>query len=528
MKPWAIYTRVSTDEQAREGTSLDAQQSACRAMATALSLQVAEVVVDDQSAKDLKRPGITRILERIENRELAGVIVYKLDRLTRSRRDLDDLLPLFDRHGAALISVSEKLDTSSAMGRFFIALLGAIAQWERETIAERVTFGIRHRKAQGGFVGGRPPAGLRAEGEKGRRVLVRDGERAEAVAEVWPRILAGESLRQVGDFLTERKVPTIASRWTSKGVLDVARNARYIGILVDQGMFDAAGAVLSARHAPGKSVSPGRSMTKQQTHAMRAWPLSGIARCGQCGSTLLGTHGRNASGEAFPYLRCGGRARKGRQFCGAKDLPAEVWEHLVVQTLVEAVQKRDDLLARVAAVGQELSARAAPMSAELAALTMERDAMRQKLDNLVAMAADGGPAARGLSRYIAEGQERIEEVQLRMATIEGSLAGVTLSADGAAALVDALRSLIVELPTADLERQSAILHQVLAYVVIRPPEPGKDTGEVDLSINLPRLSSSSYEAEPMVEVGLRRANLTLSHVKRLQIPTLRAFRLSRR
>lgn len=119
--------------------------------AAALALPVARVLTDAGiSAKSLEgRPAVQEAMGAVDRGEVAGIIVYKLDRLTRSRRDLEDLLDRFAKAGAGLISVSEKLDTSSPMGRFFVAMLGAIAQWERETIAERVTMGIRHRKAQG-------------------------------------------------------------------------------------------------------------------------------------------------------------------------------------------------------------------------------------------------------------------------------------------------------------------------------------------------------------------------------------------
>lgn len=499
--PWLTYSRVSTETQAREGVSMDAQDEATLAMAKALRRTVAESIRDPGvSAKDLDRPGITRALGLLRSGKFAGIIIYKLDRLSRSRRDVEDLMIESLRDGWSIVSVSENLDTSTPFGRFFVAMLANIAQLSRENTADLVRTSMRYRKAQGGFVGGRPPAGLRAEGEKGKRVLVRDGERADVVAEVWQRIIAGSTLRNVGDWLTERKVPSTAQRWTAKGVLDLARNERYIGHLVDRATFDSAGAVLSARHAPGKSISHGRTMSRTQTHAMRVWPLSGIARCGKCDSAMVGVHARNGSGTAFPYYRCGGRVRKGREFCSAKDLPAEVWESLVVRTLLEAIEDNGDLLPTIERASAELEAKAVPLTNELKILGRERDGLRQKLANLAAMAADGGPAARGLSGFIGEAQEAVEALDVRMAGIEGQLSGTTIGVGVAEALVDIIREKLRELPESDPERQAEILKQFLAYVRLRPPEAGKAEGEVDLAINLPRMPASSYETGPLVEI----------------------------
>src|SRR5688500_19327064 len=110
-------------------------------------------VVEDAgfSAKDLHRPGMTELLRRVDAGEIAGVSAYKLDRLTRSVVDLYDLLARFEKTGTALVSVREQIDTTSAMGRFFVGLIGLIAQWEREQISERVRMAMQHRKAQGAF-----------------------------------------------------------------------------------------------------------------------------------------------------------------------------------------------------------------------------------------------------------------------------------------------------------------------------------------------------------------------------------------
>lgn len=148
------YVRVSTDKQAGSGVSLEAQQARIEAMATVRGVALLEVIIDaGESAKTLSRPGMGRLLALIDARQIDTVIVAKLDRLTRSVRDLADLLEQFERRGVALVSVSESLDTSTAAGRLVLNVMMSVAQWEREAVGERTRDAMRHKKAQGQRVG---------------------------------------------------------------------------------------------------------------------------------------------------------------------------------------------------------------------------------------------------------------------------------------------------------------------------------------------------------------------------------------
>jgi DNA invertase Pin-like site-specific DNA recombinase len=102
-----------------------------------------------QSAKSLSRPGLQRLLSLVEAGHLDVVIIYKLDRLTRSVADLDKLMKLFERKGVALVSLQESLDATTATGRLMMNLLASISQWEREVIGERTRDAMQHLKAQG-------------------------------------------------------------------------------------------------------------------------------------------------------------------------------------------------------------------------------------------------------------------------------------------------------------------------------------------------------------------------------------------
>lgn len=138
------YIRVSTDEQAESGYSLAAQERAIRAYCETYGLELLGIESDEGlSAKNLKRPGVHRALDHG-----VGLVVWRLDRLTRSLRDLSVLLegPFSTR---ALHSVQERLDTTTATGRLVVNMLGSVAQWEREVISERTKAGMAEARRQG-------------------------------------------------------------------------------------------------------------------------------------------------------------------------------------------------------------------------------------------------------------------------------------------------------------------------------------------------------------------------------------------
>ena len=160
------YVRVSTDKQADRGVSLEAQQEKVRAMATVHSAALAEVVVDaGESAKSLDRPGLERVLGMVRAGTIEMVIVAKLDRLTRSVKDLAVLLELFQRRNVSLVSVAESLDTGSASGRLVLNIMVSVSQWEREAIGERTRDAMRHKINRGEWIGN-CPFGYRLSDEK--------------------------------------------------------------------------------------------------------------------------------------------------------------------------------------------------------------------------------------------------------------------------------------------------------------------------------------------------------------------------
>ncbi len=166
------YARVSTDEQSREGVSLQAQVARIRAYAIAKDLELVDVLVDDGiSGKTLERPALQELVQRCERGEVRNVVVVKLDRLTRRTRDLLALVDdLFLARHIELHSVSESLDSSSPHGRFVLTLFGGLAQMERELIGERTRTALAFKR-ENGQPTSHPPLGFRPNGSRRHRMV---------------------------------------------------------------------------------------------------------------------------------------------------------------------------------------------------------------------------------------------------------------------------------------------------------------------------------------------------------------------
>jgi site-specific DNA recombinase len=200
------YTRVSTDEQVREGISLAAQQAKIEAYCLVKDWRLLDVIRDEGlSAKSLNRPGLQRLLSLVETRKVGAVIVYKLDRLTRSIADLNRLVTLFEKRAVALVSLQESLDATAASGRLMMNLLASVSQWEREVIGERTRDAMAHLKASG-QVYSRPVFGGHPEDAT---TLARiQGERAH-----------GRSYHAIAEHLNRAGIPTTrGGRWQATTV----------------------------------------------------------------------------------------------------------------------------------------------------------------------------------------------------------------------------------------------------------------------------------------------------------------------
>lgn len=239
----ALYIRVSTDKQADEGFSLDAQKERLEAFCKGHGWNVCpdHVYVDaGASGKSTDRAAFTAMMKAAETGAIKRIVAMKLDRLARNVRDF---LTVVDRLGAwdcALVLVKESFDTSTPHGKFALTMFAAMAELEAATITERVMTGKRQKASQGGYNGSRCPLGYEYQGD-GEFAIT---DRAETVRRIFERFNAGASLNAIARELNADGTPTATGKvgsWSPYGVSHILRNGFYAGLAEWDGVRGVAG-----------------------------------------------------------------------------------------------------------------------------------------------------------------------------------------------------------------------------------------------------------------------------------------------
>ena len=193
------YVRVSTKEQAESGLGLEAQVEKIKTYCKLYDLELVDMFIDDgYSGKSLERPALQELIRRLENGEAEGVVIAKLDRLTRSVADMGVLLERVFKD-KELFSVSENVSTRTPSGRLVLNVLISVAQWERETIVERTKDALRAKKSRGEKTGGDVPFGY--DEIDGKLI---PNEKEQRIIELIKRLRSkGYGLKRIARFLNE-------------------------------------------------------------------------------------------------------------------------------------------------------------------------------------------------------------------------------------------------------------------------------------------------------------------------------------
>lgn len=222
----ALYTRVSTEDQAKEGFSLDAQLDKLRAYCKARDWDIVGEYVDDgYSGRNTRRPAYRKLLKDIDKWDM--LLVIKMDRIHRNSKNFMMMMEELKKDEKEFVSMTESLDTSTAMGRFVMDIIQRIAQLESEQIGERVYDGMAQKaRTNGGALGFNIPYGYNYVDKK----LIINKKEASVVKKIFDLYLNGLSMNKIADHLNENNIPTKRNKkWRSETVSKILKNPLYCG-----------------------------------------------------------------------------------------------------------------------------------------------------------------------------------------------------------------------------------------------------------------------------------------------------------
>jgi len=340
----AVYTRISTDEE-HQPFSLEAQAE--RLDAYVRSQEGWEVVrrfTDQMSGSTVERPQLQRALVEAGLGHFDLLLVYRVDRLSRSVRGLAQVLDDLDKAKVVFRSATEPFDTGSPAGLMMVQMLGVFAEFERATIIDRVIAGMERKAARGGWLGGTIPFGYWRDPETD--ALEPEETEAPMVPVIFDLYLNKRlGCRAIANWLNESGHRTRMGRlWSHMTTMTVLRNEAYLGRvnfrdkvyearhqpLIEESVFAAVQALLTER---GENYSKRRSNSSD-------YLLGGLLTCGQCGSKFVGTAARGNRYE-YRYYTCHRRNRYGPKGCNSERLPADEVDKAMLAAIHEAYLDSD-------------------------------------------------------------------------------------------------------------------------------------------------------------------------------------------
>jgi site-specific DNA recombinase len=316
----ALYIRVSDEDQV-EGSSIDAQKTLLLRKCEQLEYTPHDFYIDDgYSAKNMRRPALTRMLKDVQHGLFQVVLFWRLDRFTRNSKDFQKMVEILQKYNAGIKSATENIDTTSAFGRFQLELTVSLAQLERETTAERVHFVMEDRHRKGQRNGAAAPYGYELVDGK----LVINPMEAEIVKRIYSLYQRNKSTAAIAKQFNSEGVPkdSISGIWAPFSVYYILTNPAYCGklrwnyrklsgartgkeIIVDgdhpaiisEEEFDTVQRMRQFRKKVGKS-------------ATSQYAFTGVVRCGRCGYGMVGDS-KSRKNDRYRYYKCLGRFNYG-------------------------------------------------------------------------------------------------------------------------------------------------------------------------------------------------------------------------
>lgn len=375
----AIYARVSTQEQAVEGTSLDYQADQLTTYCQAQGWTITGKYIDPgYTGKDGERPALKQMLTDAKSRLFDKIVIYKLDRLARKLRLLLDIEEKLKEHGVSLHSVRETLDTSTAIGRTVFQMLGLVSEWERETIIERTKAGRIQRYKEGCWGPGRPPFGYTYN--RDTKKLIINEKQAGIVRRIYGEYAEGKSMWGIANMLNNEYIPPRrgGKGWRNTSIRDVLFDPVYKGtqivnvhqarkgipkelpetaiqIQVPAIVNEAVWNIAQERRKNNKRLHPPKNSD---------WLLQGLITCGLCGYGFRTevTHKRRQYG-------CRGRLKythpDGSPRCTSPRPDADRLEQLVWQRIENIINDPNKLEGLLKETVDSLRVREADLNARI-------------------------------------------------------------------------------------------------------------------------------------------------------------------
>ncbi|GIM46993.1 integrase [Collibacillus ludicampi] len=462
----AIYVRVSTDEQAEHGFSIENQKERLIAYCKSQGWNEYRLYIDDgYSGTNMDRPALQRMIKHIQQGKIQTVIVYKLDRLGRKQKDVLYLLEdVFDKNGVAFKSATEPFDTSTPLGKAMLGILAVFAQLERDTIIERTTSGRRQRIRKGLWYGGRVPFGY--EWDKEAQRLIINPEQADIVRNIFKMYLQGHSYNSIAEWAAAR---------TNDICIDHTRVREILMRPIYTGRMNLLGDLVEGKHEAIISLETWRMVHEEMRRRldgktpMGTYLLSGLLRCGVCGGPVIHIFKNSRKGQkrySYEYYVCKSKNERPKNRtsdeppCSLDFKKKDVLEKWVIERLKELALKPEDVKDEILANKEDSNG----TEGLLDDLKEKLEVVERKLERWYDAFEEGMLDPIQLKSRIRGLEEEKKKLLLRIEEIEDDLP----SRDRTGEVIEYLQMIGQSWDFMTLDEQQAILRAAIDRIILHP------------------------------------------------------------
>lgn len=301
-----LYPRVSTEDQSRFGHSLDEQEDRLKKLCEFKDYEIYKVYREEGvSAKDTNRPKFKEIIQDMKDGKINKIVVYKLDRLTRSIQDLENICKMLEEYNCDLESVAEEINTGNANGKFFIRMLTILAQLEIERTSERTKFGLIGA-AKKGHISGQPALGYTKK-DKSKKLVIDELE-SDVVKRIFSMYLEGSSVCHICDIFNEENV--LNKHWATTTVDKILSNKIYIGS-IEHGKRDKKNTQIFEDVVPAiidkttfECVQKRKEKNLKNYKRKRTYIFMQKILCPKCHKIMGGESSTSGTGAKHIYYKC--------------------------------------------------------------------------------------------------------------------------------------------------------------------------------------------------------------------------------
>lgn len=481
----ALYIRVSTDQQVERGDSLEVQQERLEAYVRSKGWEIQGHYTDrGVSARDTNRPAFQKLLGQLKAGQIDVVLVTKLDRAFRDTRDFLENTELFEERGVRFACLDGDIDTTTPSGRVFSTIRAALAQFERETTAERVREVMLARAQKGLWNGGVVPFGFRRVPETKKLAL--DPAEAHVIRRIFELFLETRSIRGVVHRLNTSGQRTRAGLlWATTSIRRILTNPVYYGAQT-YNKRRAKGKTSTPRPGEQHVIIPGvyepivshedflhvqrllAAETPRPSARRSAYLLTGLVFCGKCGSRMYGYTYRHHQRQEklYRYYRCWGHTAKGSALCAGNSIDLRYLEDVIAAELANVSLDPTRLQARLEEVAREAGEELKPLQAEQRRLREELGRVVTKRNRLVELFEDDLIGKEEFAGRRAELERMGEGLETTLREVTESLKRTTVGTVDLDASLKALRDLAAVYQELDPEERRTLLRTVVSRIVV--------------------------------------------------------------